>query len=173
MDSKMEFGQIRQLREDVLKERVAELNSNPPGSLLRLTCWKEPGVSILSSCGTFGTNLSPMRQPCFLLSLLLQFLRCTTSCLDNIFFRQPAGSQAARPRSTCRFPGVYLPKMEESLWEWKHVMKFAVLIYRWATEFQVMVIKGETDLDMRFGFFFGLGALYPGFNLKKNPDFGS
>ena len=26
----MEFGQIRQLREDVLKERVADLNSNPP-----------------------------------------------------------------------------------------------------------------------------------------------
>ena len=109
----MEFGQIKQLREDVFKERVAELNSNPPGSLLRLTCWKEPGVSILSFCGTFGTHLSPMRQPCILLSLLLQFLRCTTSCLDNIFFRRPAGSQAAGPRSSCRFPGVYLPKMEE------------------------------------------------------------
>ncbi len=44
IDHQMEFGQVRQLNPDVIKERVYELKANPPGAPLRLTVWMEAGV---------------------------------------------------------------------------------------------------------------------------------
>ena len=46
VDFKLEQGQILPVKEDVVVLRQKELEGNPPGSLLRLTVWKEPGVTL-------------------------------------------------------------------------------------------------------------------------------
>ena len=44
VDSEMQYGQVRPVSEDTVEQRMLELERNPPGVLLRLTVWQEPGI---------------------------------------------------------------------------------------------------------------------------------
>ena len=46
IDHNLQYGQVRRLNPDVVKERSRDLMTNPPGAPIRLTVWMEPGVTL-------------------------------------------------------------------------------------------------------------------------------